>query len=182
MPALLLLQTLFQVLEELVPAHRLDLAFLLLGEIALGELAQPLLRDLGRLDRFGQALQALEDMAEDPVELVEVALVLHQAGAREVVEILDALLGEIPVERLHQRQVFPQGDRDLGGAQLGEEGEEHQGASPLPLPYGPPGAELALLRGLVLLLQHGAELVAALVDRGDDEAHGDADVRPGPLR
>ena len=33
-----------------------------------------------------------------------------------------------------------------------------------------------MLRGLVLLLQHGAELVAALVDRGDDEAHGDADV------
>ena len=80
----------------------------------------------GLVDRLAHALDALEDMGEDLVELVEMALVLHQAGAGEIVELLDALVGEIPVERLQQGQVFPQGDRHLGGAQLGEEGQEHR--------------------------------------------------------
>ncbi len=64
-----------------------------------------------------QALQPLEHGAEHAVELVEVALVLHQGGARQIVEILDRLLGEVGVERLHQRQIFAQGHRDLRVAQ-----------------------------------------------------------------
>ena len=70
-------------------------------------------------------LQALEDVAEHLVELVEVALVLHQCGAGEIVEILDAAVGEVGLHRLHQRQVLLQGDRHLGGFQLVEEGGEH---------------------------------------------------------
>ena len=47
--ASLLLEALFQRLDELVPAQSLDLALFLLGEIALRQLAQPFLGDLGRL-------------------------------------------------------------------------------------------------------------------------------------
>ena len=64
-------------------------------------------------------------MAEHLVELVEVALVLHQRGAREVVEVLDAAVGEVGLQRLHQREVFLERDRHLGGFQLMEEGGEH---------------------------------------------------------
>ena len=124
--ALLLLEALLQVLPELFPAHGLDLLLLLVGEVALGELAQPFLGDLGLVDRLAHALDALEDMGENLVELVEMALVLHQAGAGEIVELLHALVGEILVESLQQGQVFPQGDRHLGRAQLCEEGEEHR--------------------------------------------------------
>jgi hypothetical protein len=113
---LLLLQALLQGLEQLVEAHCLELLLLLLGQVLFGELAQPLLRDLGALQRLGEALDAAEDVAEDPIELVEVALVFHQAGAGEEVELLDALVGEVAVERVEQRQVLAQGDGDLGGA------------------------------------------------------------------
>ena len=122
----LLLEALLQVFPELLPAHGLDLALLLVGEVALRELAQPLLRDPGLVDRMAHALEALEHMGEDLVEPVEMPLVLHQAGAGEIIEFLDALVGEIPVERLQQGQVFPEGDRHLGRAQLCEEGEEHR--------------------------------------------------------
>ena len=41
--------------------------------------------------------------------------------------MLDAAVGEVGLQRLHQRQVFLQGDRHLGGFQLMEEGGEHGG-------------------------------------------------------
>ena len=123
--ALLLGEALLQLLHDLVPAaQRLDLGLLLLGQVELGEQAQPLLGDL-RLHRLAHQLEALEDVAEHLVELVEVALVLHQRGAREIVEVLDAAVGEVGLQRLHQRQVLLQGDRHLGGFQLMEEGGEH---------------------------------------------------------
>ena len=73
------------------------------------------------LDQF----EALEHVAEHAVELVEVALVLHQRGARQIVEVLDPAAGEVGLHRLHQRQVFAQRHRDAGGFQLVEEGDEH---------------------------------------------------------
>ena len=105
--ALLFLEPLAKRLHELVPAHRLDLLLLFLGEVFLGELLQPFGRNVRLLHRVQQAFQPLEHRAEDAVELVEVALVLHQSGAGQVIEVLHRLVGEIGVERLHQRQVFP---------------------------------------------------------------------------
>ena len=123
---LLLLETLLQRLHQLLPAaQRLDLRLLLVGQELLGELAQPLLRDLGRDALGGQRLEALEDVAEHPVELVEVPLVLHQDGARQIVEIVDAVVGDALLHRLHQRQVLLDGDRHLGRAQFEEEVDEH---------------------------------------------------------
>ena len=86
--ALLLGQALAQRLQQLVEAaHRLDLLLFFFGEVFLGQLLQPLGRDLG-LDRL-RRLKPLEDMAEHAIELVEIALVLHQARARQIIEFLD---------------------------------------------------------------------------------------------
>ena len=123
---LLLLEALLQRFHELVPAHRLDLFLLLLAEILLGELLQPFGRDLRLLHRVEQVFQAFEGGPEHPVELVEIALVFHQRGARQVVKILHALIGEVGVERLHQRQIFAERDRNLGVAQRREELQEHE--------------------------------------------------------
>ena len=124
-PALLLLQPLAQRLHELVPAHRLDLLLLFLGEVFFRELLQPFGGNVRLLHGVEQALQPLEHGAEHAVELVEIALVLHQRGARQIIEILHRLVGEVGVERLHQRQIFAQGHRDLRVAQRCEELQEH---------------------------------------------------------
>src|SRR5450432_3185477 len=73
MPALLLLEALAQGFHELVPAHRLDLLLLFLGEIFLRELLQPFGRDVRLLYGVEQAFQPLEHGAEHAVELVQIA-------------------------------------------------------------------------------------------------------------
>ncbi len=60
-------------------------------------------------------------MPEDPVETVEVALVLDQSGARQKVELFDLEPGDALLHRLHQGQVFAQRHRNLGRAQFGKE-------------------------------------------------------------
>ena len=107
MAALLFLQALAKRLHELVPAHRLDLLLLFLGEVFFRKLLQPFGGNVRLLHRVQQAFQPLEHAAEDAIELVEVALVLHQGGAGEVIKILHGLIGEVGVQRLHQRQIFP---------------------------------------------------------------------------
>ena len=77
------------------------------------------------LERLRHQVETLEDVAEHVVELVEVALVLDQRGARQVVEILDPAFGEVGLHRLHQRQIFLQRHRHPGGFQLMKEGDEH---------------------------------------------------------
>jgi hypothetical protein len=121
----LLLETLAQGLHELVPAHGLDLLLLFLGEILVDQLLQPLFRDVRLVERIEQALESLEGDAEHAIELVEIALVLHQRGARKVIEILDRLLGEIGVHRFDQREIFAQGDRNLRFAKIGKELQKH---------------------------------------------------------
>ena len=136
MAALLLGQPLRQGLHQLLPAaERLDLLLLLLGQVLFRQLAQPFLRDFGgdRLGAVGDAFQPLEDVGEDLIEPVDVALVLNEAGARQVVEILHAVVGDPLPHRFHQRQILLEGDRHLRLAQLVEEGREHRPRS-LPLP------------------------------------------------
>ena len=64
-------------------------------------------------------------MAKDLVEFVDIALVLHQRGAGEVIEILHVHIDDLFVHRLHQQKVFLQGDGHFGFAQLIEEVQEH---------------------------------------------------------
>src|SRR5579875_510398 len=125
-PALLLGEALAQQLHQLVePAQGGDLRLLLLGEEPLDELPEPF---LGNLDGLaGRSLDALEAGAEDAVELVEMTLILHQGRAREIVEILDRVIGEPRLHRLDEREILAQGDRDTGLAQREEELGEHGG-------------------------------------------------------
>src|ERR1700674_3593735 len=124
--ALLLGEAFRDRLHELFPAERLDLLHLLGAEIFLRELLQPLGGDLGG-GGVGQEIEPLEHVAEDAVELIEVALVLHQRRARQVIEILHAPSCDVGLHGLHQRKIFPQRHRQARGFQLVEEGGEHAG-------------------------------------------------------
>ena len=73
-------------------------------------------------------------MAEDLIEAVEMALVLHQGGAGEIVEILDAAR-RVGADGLEKRQVLLEGNRNLGGAKLGEKSGEHEGLFLLSIAY-----------------------------------------------
>src|SRR6185437_3111733 len=64
-------------------------------------------------------------MAEHAIELVEIALVLHQRGARQIVEILDSARGEVGLHRLHQREVLAQRHRHAGRFEVVKESDEH---------------------------------------------------------
>jgi hypothetical protein len=123
--ALLFLEPLAKRLHELVPAHRLDLLLLFLGEVFFRQLLQPLRGNLRLLHGIKQAFQPLEDRAEHAIELVEIALVLHEGCTRQIVEILHRLIGKVGIQRFHQRQIFTQGHGDLGIAQGCEELQEH---------------------------------------------------------
>src|SRR5262249_51680246 len=58
-------------------------------------------------------------------ELVEVALILHQRSARQVIEVLDPARREVLVHRLHQGEILAQRDWHAGLLELGEERDKH---------------------------------------------------------
>ena len=126
---LLLLEAFLERFHELVPAHLLDLGLFLGGELALQRLAQPVERHF--LGEVGQHLDTLEVGGEGAVELVVVLLVLHQRGAREVVEIVEAegAVGvgtdDIGLQRFKQGQVFLDRYRQLRRTQGVEEVDQH---------------------------------------------------------
>ena len=80
---------------------------------------------ISALSASSSEFEALEHVAEDPVEAVEIAFVLHQRRAGEIVEILDAPAGEVLVHRLHQREIFAQRHRDARLLQLVKESRKH---------------------------------------------------------
>ena len=111
---LLLLQALFQRLHQLVPAAQgLDLRPFLGRQGTFSQFAQPVLGDVLDINLF-RLFQPLEHMAEHPVELVQVLFILHQGGAGQIVEMLDAVVGQSGVHAVQQGQVFPQGYGQLG--------------------------------------------------------------------
>ena len=129
MALLLLFEALLQRLHQLLEAaHGLDFVHLFLAQEFLGHLAQPFLGNVGHVDGIRHAVQALEDVAEHLVELVDIALILHQGGARQVIKVSHLHIDDLFVHRLHQHQVFLQRDRHFGFTQFIEEVEEH-GAS-----------------------------------------------------
>jgi hypothetical protein len=114
-----------QGLEQLVEAaHGLDQLFFIVGEKFLRQPLEPFGRYFDGQPLLHQG-EAAEHVAENPIELVEVALVLHQRGARQIVEALDLAGGQILRHRLHQGEVFAQRHRHAGRSQFLEEGHEH---------------------------------------------------------
>ena len=128
MPLLLLRQPLAQCLEQLLPAaERLDAPLFLVAEQALRHCCQPLRRQL-RLERREAALGPGEVLGEHTVEAIEMALVLDQRQARQVVEILGREKGHALPQPLQQHQQLGQRDRNTRGAQRQEEFNEHDDA------------------------------------------------------
>jgi len=122
--ALLLLQPLLEGAQHLLPAPQgLDLLDLLGREHALQVGLEPLLGDLrGEGDEF---LRALEEVREGLVEGVEEALVLHQRGAGQVVELVHVGMDDALVHRRQEAQVLLGGDGHTRIAQDVEEVHEH---------------------------------------------------------
>ena len=132
MALFLLLKALLQGFHQfLEAAHGLDLVHFFLGEEFLGHLAQPFLGNVGHVDGVCHAVEALEDVSEHLVELVDIALVLHQGRAGQVIEILDIRIDDLFVHGFHEHQVFLQRHRHFGFAQFIEEVEEHMGVFPV---------------------------------------------------
>jgi hypothetical protein len=121
----LLGEPLSQGLHQRLEPERLQFGALLGGQIALDRAPQPLGRQPGRINARIWGQRAAEDLGEDDVELVEIALVLDQQSARQAVEILDRLVGEVGVQRAHQVEELARRHRHARLAQGGEEGEKH---------------------------------------------------------
>ena len=128
MPALLFHQPLAQRLHQLVePAKRLDLRAFFLGQEFLGHFAQPFGGDFHRgFRRAGRRFQPLEDFAENTVKAIQMAFILHERSARQMVEILHIKARHAGLHGAQQRQIFRNGSRHTGSAQRNDEGREHR--------------------------------------------------------
>ena len=132
MAAFLLGEALLQLLHDLIPAaERLDLRLLFLGEQPFGKRAQPLLRNFG-LDPFGQALKTPEDMAENPVELIEMALVFHERGAGKIIKVVDLFVRDPGIHRFKEGEILLDADRNSRLLQLVEETQKHLDEASIP--------------------------------------------------
>ena len=106
-----------QRLHQLVEAtERFDFGAFLGRQVLLGQLLQPIRRDLGGLQNLlgRDRLQAAEGMGKALVEPVEVALVLHHGGAGEVVEPVDVMGDETARQRRRESSGIPEARREYG--------------------------------------------------------------------
>ena len=125
MAAFLLFQALLEFLDQLVqPAQGLDLRALLVAQLALEFLAQPVLRNQ-RLQMPVEILQALEIGGKGPVELVEMTLVLDQDCPRQIVELVHVGEGDPLLQGIDQVEQFAHRHRHLGRAHFIEQIEQH---------------------------------------------------------
>jgi len=114
--ALLLLEPLLECLQQLFPAaERLDLRFLLLGEVCARSVSAASRRATRHRARE-RLLDALEVRGKCTIEAIEVLLILHERRACEPVEVVHAEARDAGLERLEQRQVLCQRNGDSGFA------------------------------------------------------------------
>ncbi len=126
MTAFLLGEALLQCLHDLVPrSERLDLGHLFGGQVEFGDLAQPLLGDcLGGIAEVGE--DALEHPSEDPVETVELALVVDENRPRQIVELLGFLRDHLGVHRFEQQQMLLEAGGNPAAPKRVDEIDEHE--------------------------------------------------------
>ena len=91
--------------------------------MALGEQLQPFFGDFG-FDVF-DIDDALEVRRKYPVVAVEVFFVLHQAGAREVIKVLNAAKNHVFLEGFQQNQKLLDGDWHIAFFQFQEKFYKH---------------------------------------------------------
>ena len=128
---LLLLQAFLELLDQLFqPAQGFNLLPVLVGQLLHEFRPQPVVGN-NCFNDVVQRLQILEVQTEGAVKAVEVLLVLHQAGAAEVVEIIDGAESDVLLHARQQVQQLAGGDRNAGVAQAVEKIDQH-GASGFP--------------------------------------------------
>ena len=150
MALVLLLEPLAQGFHQLFePAKGFDQFLFFLAQVLFGKLLQPLFGQFHLLDAVasGDCLDTLEDFGEYPVEAVEMALILHQRGARQIVETFHVIGNKPRIHRLQQRKIFPQGNGNFRFFQLQEEGNEHGITSNRFRIVPQPGIEIVLGEG-----------------------------------
>jgi hypothetical protein len=126
MAFLLLGQALAELLQQSVEAaERGEPGFLLFAQQTLETLAQPIRRNLRQLRRVDRS-NAGKIRDERALELVVMALVLDQHGAREMEERGRIGEREVGVERGHEVQPLAQRDRHARRAQGFVETDEHR--------------------------------------------------------
>jgi hypothetical protein len=119
----------FERLHQFVEtAERLDQLLLFFAEMLVRQPSQPFLGQVADIDGrlAGHRLDTFEIMRENLVEAIDEALVLDQRRPREEVETLAIIVGYMLVHPLHQREKFPERDRDLRRLEFQEEGDEHR--------------------------------------------------------
>ncbi len=123
-PPALFFEALLQRFHQLVPAtqcfHQL---FVVLRQVALEFLLQPLLRNFRA--NVEDRIDVPEIRGEREVETVEMLLILHEAGARQHVEIVDRLRHDALVQRLQQRQQLARGHGQLVRLEVEKKTGEH---------------------------------------------------------
>jgi hypothetical protein len=129
----LLFKTLLERFHELVPPHLFDLGFFFGAQFQLKVFAQPLQGHI--LGEVGHHLHALEVGGKGAVEFVVMLFVLHQRGAAQVIKVVNLVAAAVLVvavgahhaffQRFHERQVFLDGDGQLGAAQGVEKVNQH---------------------------------------------------------
>ena len=122
---LLLGEPVLQRLHDLVPrAEAVDRLHLLGREIGLGDHAQPFLGNLGA-DLLAGRDQPLEHLGEHPVEPVELALVMNEGRAGEIIELLGLGGDDLGIERFKEQQMLLQRGWNAAAAQRFDEADEH---------------------------------------------------------
>ena len=103
---------------------------LLGGEILFGDELEPLLGDGGGQVFARGRDEPLEHRAEDLVEAVELAFVVNEDAAAEIIELLGVGRDDLGVERLEQQQMLLQAGGNSAAPQRLDKANEH--ALPLP--------------------------------------------------
>ena len=99
--------------HDLVPrAERVDRLHLLGGEILFGDQLEPFLGNVGGEVFACGRDEALEHRAEDLVEAVELAFVVNEHAAAEIIELLGLGRDDLGVERLEEQQMLLQAGRE----------------------------------------------------------------------
>ena len=148
--AFLLGESLLERRHDLVPRpERLDRRHLLGGEVFFGDQLEPFLGDVGGEVLAGGRDEALEHRAEDLVEAVELALVVNEDAAAEIIELLGIGGDDLGVERLEEQEMLLQAGGNPAAPQRLDKANEHR--SPVP-----PGAREVERRMLIHYIDWGS--------------------------
>ena len=98
----------------------------------LGDELQPFLGNVGDKFLAGRRDEPLEHRAEDLVEAVELAFVVNEDAAAEIIELLGIERDDVGVERLEKQQMLLEAGRNPAAPERLDEADEHAPAHAAP--------------------------------------------------